>query len=63
MIATVVWIGGMVFTTLVLPPALQDEPESARMFAAIRWRFGPLVGLSLIVLIVTGMAQLTSSTH
>jgi uncharacterized membrane protein len=63
MIATVVWIGGMVFMTLVLPAALKDEPESARVFAAIRRRFGPLAGLSLIVLIVTGMAQLTSSTH
>jgi putative copper resistance protein D len=63
MIATVVWIGGIVFMALVVTPALKDQPESARVFAAIRRRFGPLAGLSLIVLIVTGMAQLTSSTH
>jgi putative copper resistance protein D len=63
MIATVVWIGGIVFMALVVTPAIKGEPESARVFAAIRRRFAPLAGLSLAVLIVTGMVQLTSSTH
>ena len=63
MIATVVWVGGIVFMALVVTPALKDQPERARVFAAIRRRFGPLAGLSLIVLIVTGRVQLTSSTH
>ena len=56
MIATVIWIGGIVFMALVLTPTLKDVPESGRVFAAVRRRFGPLAGLSLIVLIVTSMA-------
>jgi uncharacterized membrane protein len=56
MIATVIWIGGIVFMALVLTPTLKDVSESGRVFAAVRRRFGPLAGLSLIVLIVTGMA-------
>jgi putative copper resistance protein D len=63
MIATVVWIGGIVFMALVLTPAIQDTPESGRVLGAIGRRFGPLAGLSLIVMIVTGMVQLTSSEH
>jgi putative copper resistance protein D len=63
MLATVVWIGGIVFMALVVAPATRDEPGGSRLFAAIRRRFAPLAGLSLAVLIVTGMVQLTSSTH
>lgn len=63
MIATVVWIGGIVFMALVVTPALKDRPEAAGLFAAIRRRFAPMAGLSLVVLVVTGMVQLTSSTH
>ena len=63
MIATVVWIGGIVFMALILTPAIQDTPESGRVLSAIGRRFGPLAGLSLIVMIVTGMVQLTASTH
>ena len=63
MIATVIWIGGMVFMPLILAPAIQGTPESGRVFSAIGRRFGPLAGLSLIVMIVTGMVQLTASQH
>jgi copper resistance protein D len=63
MIATVVWIGGIVFMALILTPAIQGLPESGRVLGAIGRRFGPLAGLSLIVMIVTGMVQLTASTH
>lgn len=63
MIATVVWIGGIVFMALILTPAIQGTPEGGRVLGAIGRRFGPLAGLSLIVMIVTGMVQLTASEH
>jgi len=63
MIATVVWIGGIVFMALVVTPALEREPGSSRALSAIQSRFRPIANLSLVVLIVTGMVQLTANSN
>ena len=63
LVATVIWIGGIVFMAFVVTPATQSEPGSLRLLAAIQRRFTPIANLSLIVLIVTGMVQLTANPN
>lgn len=63
LVATVVWIGGIVFMAFVVTPATAGEPGSSRLQAAIQRRFTPIANLSLIVLIVTGMVQLTANSN
>lgn len=63
MLATVVWIGGLVFQSLVLHPALNPAlplAEQPRLLEAVRRRFQPLAWLSLGVLIVTGLVQMSA---
>ena len=63
LVATVVWIGGIVFMAFVVMPATATEPGSWRLLSSIQRRFAPMANLSLIVLIVTGMVQLTASSN
>jgi uncharacterized membrane protein len=63
LIATVVWIGGIVFMALVVTPATESEPGCSRLHDAIQRRFTPIANICLAVLIVTGMVQLTSNTN
>lgn len=63
LVATVVWIGGIVFMALVVTPVAQSEIGSGRLLAAIQRRFTPIANISLAVLIVTGMVQLTANVH
>jgi uncharacterized membrane protein len=62
-IATVVWIGGIVFMALVVTPAAEGEAGCSRFLTAIQRRFTPIANLSLVALIVTGMVQLTSNSN
>lgn len=69
-IATVVWIGGLVFMTVLI------LPETQRLLAAsehggvlhtllnrMRRRFTPLANISLLVLVVTGIYQMSVDPH
>jgi uncharacterized membrane protein len=60
MAATVVWIGGLTFQTLILTPALDGFPE---VLERLRRRFEPLAWLSLAVLIGTGLLQMSASPN
>src|SRR4030067_677232 len=60
MAATVVWIGGPTFPTLILAPALAGSPE---LLERPRRRFEPLAWLSLAVLIGTGLFQMSASPN
>ncbi len=60
MAATVVWIGGLTFQSIILAPMLQPSPE---LFERIRRRFEPLAWLSLAVLIATGLTQMSANSH
>jgi uncharacterized membrane protein len=62
-IATVVWIGGIVFIALVVMPIAEGEPGCSRFLSAIQKRFTPIANICLAVLIVTGMVQLTASSN
>ena len=67
LIATVVWIGGLVTMALVVWPglrrALGDDEALARAAEAIDRRFKPLANLSLIVLILTGLVQMNANEN
>ena len=61
LIATVVWIGGLVTLALVVQPVLNRSAlaiqDRARLLEAVMKRFQPIANLSLAVLILTGMVQ------
>ena len=64
MLATVVWIGGMAtLTIVVIPTARAAIPEEAypAFLERLRRRLDPLGWISLIVLLATGMFQMSAS--
>ena len=65
LIATVVWVGGLVTISFVIEPitnrVLTNRAEAARVLDAVQKRFQPLANLSLIVLLLTGMVQLVNN--
>ncbi len=67
LIATVVWIGGLVTMALVVWPgmrrALSDAADFARAVEAIDARFRPLANLSLVVLVITGLVQMNANEN
>ncbi len=67
LIATVVWLGGLATLTLLVWPAARratgDDPAIRRLFSDLRRRFIPITNFSLVVLIVTGMIQMSLDEH
>ncbi|MEJ2012152.1 MAG: CopD family protein [Anaerolineales bacterium] len=66
MLATVLWIGGIVFqAALLFPVALKPQfvPEFRKPLAMLRSRFQPLAWLSLAVLIGSGLTQMTANAN
>lgn len=59
LLATVVWIGGIVMILLVMLPgakaALESVPMVSRLMKEITKRFTPMANISILVLIVTGI--------
>jgi len=62
MAATVAWVGGLLFLSLLLPPATRGlEPLArARFFDSLFRRFQPIAWLSLAILIFTGLTQMAA---
>lgn len=66
MLATVVWIGGLLYQSLFLLPEIRriNEPElSLVLLERLRSRFQPAAWLSLAILIGTGLIQMATSPH
>jgi putative copper export protein len=67
LVATVIWIGGLVVMVILVWPemqrALAGNPALFALLAGMRRRFFPLTNLSLAVLIVTGLIQMTGDTN
>jgi uncharacterized membrane protein len=67
LLATVVWIGGLIITALLVWPevrrALENSPALYSTMNRLRRRFTPWGYLSLAVLIVTGLIQMALSPH
>jgi uncharacterized membrane protein len=61
--ATIVWIGGLVITSLLVWPevrrTLGEHPALYTLLTRLRARFTPLSNLALAVLIVTGLVQMS----
>lgn len=67
LVSTVVWIGGLViFSLFVWPEAkrtVQNPDESRQMFLALQRRFRPIANLALVLLLGTGMVQMSVDEH
>lgn len=63
MAATIVWIGGLFFQSVILAPLLAQVSERARLLERLQQRFQPLAWLSLAVLIGTGLLQMSASPN
>ncbi len=67
LIATIVWIGGLVSLVLLVLPetrrVLGTNPAFYTLLTRIRRRFFPLSNLSLAVLVVTGLIQMSGDPH
>ena len=64
MAATIVWIGGLFYQAVVVNPALERFPEQRGLLAQdMRRRFQPLAWLSLLVLIGTGLLQMSGNPN
>ena len=66
MLATVLWIGGLCSLALLVLPAAHKSLDStayADLLAAIQKRLNPLAWLSLMILLATGMFQLSANSN
>jgi uncharacterized membrane protein len=67
LIATVVWIGGLVTLTVFVWPetkrALADHPALYGLLTRWRKRFVPLTNFSLVVLVLTGLVQMSGDPN
>jgi uncharacterized membrane protein len=67
LVATVVWIGGLVTLTVFVWPetrrALANNPALYSFLTRLRKRFFPLTNFSLVVLILTGFIQMSGDSH
>jgi uncharacterized membrane protein len=62
-VATVIWIGGLLLTVLLVWPevrrVLEDQPSLYRLLSRWRQRFAPISNLALATLLVTGLIQMS----
>jgi uncharacterized membrane protein len=67
LIATIVWIGGLVMLVILVWPeanrAIANNPALRTFLTRVRRRFMPLTHLSLVVLVVTGLIQMTADPN
>lgn len=67
LVATVVWVGGLVILALLVWPEtrrlLAASPALYALLTRLRWRFFPLANLSLVVLVITGLFQMTADPN
>lgn len=65
--ATVIWIGGLLITALLVWPemrrVLENTPSLYSLLTRLRKRFYPISNISLGVLIVTGLFQMTADPN
>ncbi len=58
-LGTVVWIGGILITLLVILPsskaAIESAPMAGKLMKEVAKRFTPLANISILLLIVTGI--------
>lgn len=66
-LATVVWIGGILLITFLVVPqvniVLGDQPALHQILLRVRRRFAQVSNLALVALIVTGLLQMTADPN
>ncbi len=64
-LATVIWIGGLLITLILVYPevrrVLEDTPQLYRLLSRLRQRFYPMSNLCVVALWVTGLFQMTNA--
>lgn len=67
LIATVIWIGGLVIMTVLVWPemrrTLANNPALYALLTRLRQRFVPLTNFSLVVLVLTGLTQMAGDPN
>jgi uncharacterized membrane protein len=67
LIATVIWIGGLVLMVILVWPevsrSLAENPARYRLLSRLRHRFTPWANFSLVMLIVTGLIQMSGNKN
>jgi len=67
LVATVIWIGGLVTLTVFVWPetkrVLSDNPALYNFLTRLRKRFIPLTNFSLVVLVFTGFVQMSGNKY
>jgi uncharacterized membrane protein len=66
MLATVLWIGGLVVLALLVLPAAHKALESeaySQLLAGIQQRLDPMVWFCIALLLASGMFQMSASPH
>lgn len=63
LLATIVWLGGIVVMIFIAWPALQQGSLEANQWLAFQRRFQPWINASLIILLITGFYQMTNDSN
>jgi uncharacterized membrane protein len=63
LLATVVWIGGLVMLVLAAAPQSSESQAKDGLFGILERRFRPWSQVSLAVLLVTGLIQMGGDSH
>ena len=63
LIATIIWLGGIVVMIFIAWPALQQGSLAANQWVDFQRRFLPWINASLVILLITGFYQMTNDSN
>ncbi|NCF65803.1 MAG: hypothetical protein GWP61_07505 [Chloroflexi bacterium] len=63
LLATIVWLGGIAMMALVAWPALKQGVLASNQWLNIQRRFVPWANISLVILLITGLVQMTNDAN
>lgn len=63
LLATIVWLGGIAMMALVAWPALKQGALASNQWLNLQRRFMPWANISLVILLITGLVQMTNDAN
>jgi len=63
LVATIVWLGGIVLMAFIAWPALNQGTLDSNQWFQLQKRFLPWVNASLVILLITGFIQMTNDEN
>lgn len=63
LLATIVWLGGIIVMVFIAWPALQQGSLAANQWLNIQRRSVPWINASLVILLITGFYQMTNDPN